>query len=70
MNAGTDLERGRKAYVEEAWLNAFESLVAADRDRSLEAEDLELFARSAYMVGKDDDYVAALERAPDLRAQR
>jgi ATP/maltotriose-dependent transcriptional regulator MalT len=66
MNAGTDLERGRKAYVEEAWLNAFESLVAADRDQPLEAEDLELFARSAYMVGRDDDYVAALERAHQI----
>ena len=27
------------------------------------AEDLELLARSAYMLGRDDDYVSGLERA-------
>jgi hypothetical protein len=32
----------------------------------LEAEDLELLARSAYLVGKDDDYIAGLERAHEL----
>ena len=35
----------------------------ADRATPLGADDLELLARSAYMLGRDDDYVAALERA-------
>jgi DNA-binding CsgD family transcriptional regulator len=35
----------------------------ADRAAPLGPDDLELLARSAYMLGRDDDYVAALERA-------
>src|SRR5687768_6296741 len=35
----------------------------ADNAAPLGAEDLELFARSAYMLGRDDDYRSALERA-------
>jgi class 3 adenylate cyclase len=42
---------------------AFESLSRADREAPLGAEDLELLARSVYMLGRDDDYRAALERA-------
>ena len=38
----------------------------ADHFEKLGAEDLELLARSAYMVGNDDDYMADLERAHDL----
>ena len=43
--------------------DAYESLSEADRATPLGADDLELLARSAYMLGRDDDYVAALERA-------
>ena len=46
-----------------AWLDAYESLSAADQAAALGAEDLELLARSAYMLGRDDDYVGGLERA-------
>ena len=35
----------------------------ADSAEPLGAEDLELMARSAYMLGRDDEYVAGLERA-------
>src|SRR5262245_13216411 len=59
----TSLERGRKAFHAEAWLNAFESLTVADAERPLGAEDLERLGRAAYMLGRDDDYVANLERA-------
>ncbi len=58
-----ELERGREFYASRAWKDAFESLSAADSAGSLVAEDLELMARSAYMLGRDDAYVAALERA-------
>ena len=61
MNAA--LEQGRKAFQDEAWLNAFESLTTADGEAPLGANDLELLARAAYMLGRDDDYVAVLERA-------
>ena len=58
-----ELERGRKSYTGEAWLDAFEALSTADQEQPLGAEDLELLARSAYMIGRDDVYVGGLERA-------
>ena len=61
--AGEELERGRESYAARAWLDAYEALAAADEAEALDAETLELLARSAYMLGRDDDYVASLERA-------
>jgi len=58
-----ELDRGRQAYAQQAWLSAFESLSTADRTGELDAEDLERLGRAAYMIGRDDEYVAALERA-------
>jgi DNA-binding NarL/FixJ family response regulator len=63
MSAGNVLERGRAAYAKGAWQDAYEWLSRADEDDLLEPEDLELLARSAYMLGRDDDYVRGLERA-------
>jgi DNA-binding CsgD family transcriptional regulator len=61
--ANAAVERGRESYAERAWVDAYESLSEADRATPLGADDLELLARSAYMLGRDDEYVAALERA-------
>jgi DNA-binding CsgD family transcriptional regulator len=58
-----ELERGRESYVAGSWQSAYESLLAADRAFPLGAEDLELLATSAYMLGRDDDYLSVLERA-------
>jgi DNA-binding NarL/FixJ family response regulator len=55
--------RGREAFVRRAWPDAFESLSQADQAAPLGAAELELLATSAYMLGRDDDYVRALERA-------
>ena len=44
-------------------MESFESLSQADAKSALSADDLELLATAAYMVGRDDDYVGALERA-------
>ena len=63
MTGVSNLERGRRLYAEQAWATAFDSLTSADREQLLGPEDLELLARSAYMIGRDDDYVAGLERA-------
>jgi DNA-binding NarL/FixJ family response regulator len=61
---GSDhLERGRESYAQHAWRDAFDALVAADQAQPLEPADLELLARSAYMLGRDEDYAGALERA-------
>jgi DNA-binding NarL/FixJ family response regulator len=63
VDAIVEPERGRAAYARGAWIEAFESLSSADRVRPLAAEDLELLARAAYMLGRDDDYIGGLERA-------
>jgi DNA-binding CsgD family transcriptional regulator len=56
------LERGRESYSRRAWLAAYESLSAADHGTPLGAQDLELLATSAYMIGREEDYRRALER--------
>ncbi|MGH2451295.1 MAG: LuxR C-terminal-related transcriptional regulator [Candidatus Limnocylindria bacterium] len=58
-----DLERGRAAYERRAWRDAYESLSRADRAAPLGADDLELLATSAYMLGLDNEYLSVLERA-------
>jgi DNA-binding CsgD family transcriptional regulator len=63
VDAIAELKRGRDSYAKSSWKEAFESLYRADRAAPLGAEDLELLARSAYMLGRDDDYVSGLERA-------
>ena len=63
MDAIAELERGRESYSKRAWIDAYRSLSTADQAAPLGADDLELLARSAYMLGRDEDYVGALERA-------
>ena len=49
------LERGRRSYAARAWEDAHESLSRADRVAPLGAEDVELLATSAYMLGRDEE---------------
>ena len=63
MSVIDELERGRESYAGRAWEEAHESLTRADRASRLEADDLELLATAAYMLGRDDDYLGAMERA-------
>src|SRR5690348_14528457 len=63
VGAAKYLEEGRDAYARNAWAEAFERLSEADRVAALESEDLERLARSAYMIGRDDDYRDGLSRA-------
>jgi ATP/maltotriose-dependent transcriptional regulator MalT len=58
-----DLERGRERYAERAWASAHESFSRADESSALGADDLERFAISAYLVGRDDEYLELLQRA-------
>jgi DNA-binding CsgD family transcriptional regulator/tetratricopeptide (TPR) repeat protein len=60
------IERGRESYARRAWRDAYEALTLADQVTPLSVEDLDLLATSAYMLGRDDDYVSALERAHQL----
>jgi DNA-binding NarL/FixJ family response regulator len=57
------VSRGRKAFGRRAWRDAFESLSQADQVAALGAEELELLATSAYMLGCDGEHLRALERA-------
>jgi DNA-binding CsgD family transcriptional regulator len=58
-----ELERGREAYATRAWLQAFEILERAHAEEPLAAQDLELLSVAAFMLGRDDESVAWLERA-------
>jgi ATP/maltotriose-dependent transcriptional regulator MalT len=57
-----ELERGRESYASRLWQDAYDSLGRADAAKPLAAEDLELFATSASMVGQMDEYLTLLER--------
>jgi DNA-binding CsgD family transcriptional regulator len=57
------LERGRRSYAARAWGDAYESLSRADQAVPLGAEDVELLATLAYMLGRDAEWVSLLERA-------
>lgn len=58
-----ELEWGRDAFEKWAWLRAYEALAGADAMAPLAPADLERLGRSAYMIGRDEDYVGAFERA-------
>ena len=58
----SDIDRGRELYAERAWAAAFACLSAIDPEH-LSADDVELLAASAYMVGRDDAYLDAWELA-------
>jgi tetratricopeptide (TPR) repeat protein len=62
-NVVAELDRGREAYAGQAWSEAWESLSAADRGEPLGPDDLELLATAAYMIGREADFLATLERA-------
>jgi hypothetical protein len=44
-------------------MDAYASLSRADQAAPLDADDLDLLATSAYLVGWDEDYLKILERA-------
>ena len=63
VDAIEERERGRESYARGAWMDAYKSLSHADRADLLGADDLELLATSAYMLGRDGDSLGYLERA-------
>jgi tetratricopeptide (TPR) repeat protein len=58
-----ELARARDAYDSRSWLTAYESFSRAEEEAPFEAEDLELYATTLLMLGRDDDAIAILERA-------
>ena len=63
IGAVAELEQGRECFAQQSWVRAYELLSVADGAAGLGPEDLEALARSAYMLGRDAEYVEALERA-------
>lgn len=64
-----NLKIGRTAVDDRAWQSAFSLLGAADLADPLGSEDLRLMATAAFMLGRDDDMVACLERSHQLYLQ-
>jgi DNA-binding NarL/FixJ family response regulator len=62
-NRAEALERGREAYARRAWLEAYDVLASVYEGESLDAADLELLSTASFMLGRDDDCIAWLERA-------
>ncbi len=56
------LQRGRELYGRRSWAEAFRALSQIDACGPLGVEDLERLATSAYLIGRDDDYLKTLER--------
>jgi DNA-binding CsgD family transcriptional regulator len=63
VDASGQLARGRESFTGRAWMDAYKSLSHADQANPLGAEDLELLATSASMIGRDDECLGSLERA-------
>ena len=67
VDVEAELERGRESYARRAWAVAHEALSRADQAIALQGEDLELLATAAWMVGREEDYLQALERGYQAR---
>jgi DNA-binding NarL/FixJ family response regulator len=57
------LEQGRGAYSDRIWGDAYTWLASADGSAGLGGDDLELLATAAYLIGRENDFLSALERA-------
>jgi DNA-binding CsgD family transcriptional regulator len=67
VSAVDELERGRQAYDERAWRDAYDALARADATSPLEADDLERMATSAAMLGDRDAQLSLVERLHKLQ---
>ncbi len=63
-DAKTNLEHARAQYERRAWAEAYRLLALVESSGTvLAGEDLERLASAAYLTGRDDDYLGALDRA-------
>lgn len=70
MPAVDVLQRGREAFAQQAWGQAYADLTAADAGGDLAAEDLRRLGTAAYLTGRDEDAEAAWERAHQAFLER
>jgi DNA-binding NarL/FixJ family response regulator len=64
-----ELAQGREAAGRLAWADAYTALSLADGSSPLAAEDLELLAAAAHLLGRVEDCLRALQRAQQLHAE-
>jgi DNA-binding CsgD family transcriptional regulator len=70
VTATEALTRGRLAYAQEAWSEAYVHLTQADQASPLEPEDLDCLATAAYLVGEDAASIEARTRAHQAFMER
>jgi DNA-binding CsgD family transcriptional regulator len=58
-----ELDRACQYYQQCAWADAYQAFLLADQQAPLAADDLELLAMAAYLIGQDEQYLKVLERA-------
>ncbi|MEX0648144.1 MAG: response regulator transcription factor [Balneolaceae bacterium] len=63
MTKSSALQRGREAFRHRSWADAYSCFVSADGEESLDAEDLELLAKAAYLIGKESGCTETWMRA-------
>jgi DNA-binding CsgD family transcriptional regulator len=63
VEIASKLAQARNSYARQAWREAYEALTAADRSASLDPRDVEMLATAAFMLGREQQYRALLERA-------
>jgi len=64
-----ELALGREAAGRLAWAEAYAALSLAGQSSSLGADDLELLATAAHLMGRVEDCLRALQRAQQLHAE-
>jgi DNA-binding CsgD family transcriptional regulator len=63
VESTTHLLKGRRAVAERAWGTAHDALSAARREEALPPRDLWLLALASYLVGREQDFLDALQEA-------
>jgi ATP/maltotriose-dependent transcriptional regulator MalT len=63
MTASGAVERGRAAFAQRAWGDAYRQFSAADRDAPLAPEDLEQLAVAAHLIGRETESAEIWTRA-------
>src|SRR5215203_4473132 len=69
MGGDSDLTRGREAARRLAWADAYTALSLADRSSSLAGQDRELLATAAYLLGRVEACMRALQLAQQAHAK-
>ncbi len=63
------LEDGREAFERRSWTSAYEALREARGNRDLAPEDLARLSLAAFLVGREDDFLRALQEAHSAYAE-